>query len=47
MKDPYVVLRQKEQDMERIHREIQTLLIVIPLLIDSAPRPMTLSISYA
>jgi len=37
MKDPYVVLRQKEQDMERVHREIQALLIVIPLLIDSAP----------
>ena len=36
MKDPYVVLRQKEQDMERVHREIQALLIVIPLPVDSA-----------
>lgn len=35
MKDPYIVLRQKEQDMERIRREIQALLIVIPLLMDN------------
>jgi hypothetical protein len=37
MKDPYVVLRQKEQDMERVRREIQALLIVIPLVIDNEP----------
>jgi hypothetical protein len=37
MKDPYVVLEQKEQDMEWVSREIQALLIVIPLLIDNEP----------
>jgi hypothetical protein len=37
MKDPYAVLRQKEQDMERVCREIHALLIVIPLLIDNEP----------
>jgi hypothetical protein len=37
MKDPYTVLRQKEQDVERVRREIHALLIVIPLLIDNAP----------
>ncbi len=37
MKDPYVVLLQKEQDVERVRREIQALHIVIPLLIDSEP----------
>jgi hypothetical protein len=37
MKDPYVVLRQKEQDMERVRREIGALLTVIPLLIDNEP----------
>jgi hypothetical protein len=35
MKDPYTVLRQKEQDVERVCREIHALLIVIPLLIDN------------
>lgn len=37
MKDPYTVLRQKEQDVERVRREIHALLIVIPLLIDNEP----------
>jgi hypothetical protein len=37
MRDPYIVLRQKEQDVERVRREIQALLIVIPLLIDNEP----------
>jgi len=37
MKDPYLVLRQKEQDIERVRREIQALLIVIPLLRDNEP----------
>ena len=37
MKDPYTVLRQKEQDVERVCREIHALLIVIPLLIDNEP----------
>jgi hypothetical protein len=34
MKDPHTVLRQKEQDVERVRREIQALLTVIPLLAD-------------
>ena len=34
MKDPQTVLRQKEQDVERVRREIQALLMVIPLLAD-------------
>jgi len=37
MKDLYLVLRQKEHDMERVRREIQALLIVIPLLRDNEP----------
>ena len=37
MKDPYMVLRQKEQDIARVEREIQALLAVIPLLTDSVP----------
>ena len=32
MKDVHAVLRDKEQDLERIRREIQALLVVIPLL---------------
>ena len=35
MKDPYTVLRQKEQDVERVLREIHALLIVIPLLVNN------------
>ena len=34
MKDPYRVLREKEQDVERVRKEIQALLTVIPLLAD-------------
>ena len=37
MKDPYVVLGQKEQDMERVRREIRALLIVIPLVTGNEP----------
>ena len=35
MKNPYTVLRQKEQDLARVRKEIQSLLTVIPLLEDS------------
>ena len=34
MKDLHTVLRQKEQDVERVRLEIQALLAVIPLLAD-------------
>lgn len=37
MKNPYIVLSQKEQDAARVREEIQALLTVIPLLADSAP----------
>jgi hypothetical protein len=37
MKDLHTVLRQKEQDVERVRREIQALLRVIPLLVDDQP----------
>ena len=32
MKDVHAILRDKEQDLDRIRREIQALLVVIPLL---------------
>ena len=32
MKDAHSVLREKEQDLERVRKEIQALLMVIPLL---------------
>ena len=35
MKDPYTVLRQKQQDVERVRREIHALVTVIPLLMDN------------
>jgi hypothetical protein len=35
VKNPYIVLRQKEQDVARVRKEIQALLIVIPLLVDA------------
>ena len=35
MKNPYIVLSQKEQDVARVRKEIQALLTVIPLLADS------------
>ena len=34
VKDPYVVLRQKEEDLDRVRKEIQALLIAVPLLED-------------
>lgn len=34
MKDPYALLSQKEQEVSRVRREIQALLVVIPLLDD-------------
>jgi hypothetical protein len=37
MKDPHSVLREKEQDVERVRKEIQALLTVIPLLADDQP----------
>ena len=37
MKDPYKVLREKEQDVERVRKEIQALRTVIPLLADDQP----------
>ena len=40
MKDPYRVLREKEQDVERVRKEIQALLTVIPLLADDQSCPV-------
>ena len=37
MKDPHSVLREKEQDLARVRREIQAMLTVIPLLVDDPP----------
>jgi len=37
VKELHAVLRQKEQDVERVRREIQALLTVIPLLVDDQP----------
>ena len=37
MKDPHTVLRQKDLDLERVRKEIQALLTVIPLLADDPP----------
>ena len=37
MKDPNNVLREKERDVERVRKEIQALLTVIPLLADDQP----------
>ena len=34
MKDVQIVLRHKQQDLDRVRQEIQALLIVIPLLTD-------------
>jgi hypothetical protein len=34
VKNPYLVLREKEQDIARVRKEIDALLIVIPLLGD-------------
>lgn len=38
MRDPYLVLAQKEEHAARVRREIQALLIVVPLLLEEAPR---------
>ncbi|HZC22691.1 MAG TPA: hypothetical protein VE866_05075 [Candidatus Binatia bacterium] len=35
MNNLYAILRQKEQDVARVRKEIQALLIVIPLLADA------------
>jgi hypothetical protein len=37
MKDPHSVLREKEEDLVRVRREIQAVLTVIPLLVDDPP----------
>jgi hypothetical protein len=37
MKDPHTVLREKEQDLERVRKEIRALITVIPLLADEQP----------
>jgi hypothetical protein len=37
MKDPHTVLREKEQDLERVRKEIRALIRVIPLLADEQP----------
>jgi len=37
MKNPYVVLSDKQKEVARVRREIHALLIVIPLLEDEAP----------
>jgi hypothetical protein len=34
VKNPYIVLSQKEQDIDRVRKEIQALLTAIPLLAD-------------
>ena len=39
LKDPHSVLREKEQDLARVRREIQAVLTVIPLLADDPPSP--------
>jgi hypothetical protein len=39
VKDPNDVLHQKEQELERVRREIEALLTVIPLLGDHEPSP--------
>jgi hypothetical protein len=38
MKDPHIVLRQKEQDVVRVRQQIQALLTVIPMLEDEHAR---------
>jgi hypothetical protein len=37
MRDAYALLHQKEADCERVRREIESLLLVIPLLSDDEP----------
>ena len=38
MKNPYALLSQKEEEVSRVRREIQALLIVIPLLDEDVPK---------
>jgi hypothetical protein len=38
VKTPYALLSQKEEEISRVRREIQALLIVIPLLDDDVPQ---------
>ena len=38
MKDPIVVLRQKEMQLARVRREVEALQIVVPLLDDPTER---------
>lgn len=37
MKDPFMVLREKERDVERVRKEVRSLLMVIPLLSEELP----------
>lgn len=47
MKNPYEVLSQKEQEVARVRREIQALLIAIPLLQDGVSKWEELATSLA
>jgi hypothetical protein len=38
VKNPYVLLSQKQEEVSRVRKEIQALLIVIPLLDDDVPK---------
>ena len=37
MRDPYVVLSEKQERATRVRKEIEALLLVIPLLIEETP----------
>jgi hypothetical protein len=37
MKDPHSVLRENEEDLKRVRKEIQVMLTVIPLIVDDQP----------
>jgi hypothetical protein len=47
MKNPYAVLSEKQKEIARVRREIQALLIVIPLLEDEARTWEELKISLS
>ena len=34
LKNPYTVLRKKEQDLEQVRKQVKALYLVIPLLVD-------------
>jgi hypothetical protein len=36
VKNPYTILKQKEQEIARVRKEIRALLTVIPLLLDAS-----------